>query len=221
MEIMKICPNCSQTYGDETLNYCLMDGAVLNTMTASSDDPARTAILHPPDLTMPSQRNTEQIVSRSPLSPPQKRSYAWIWLLVVFGAAVVLIGGGVVALLAVSYKYAGSKKVDSSRSSPLQTPFPTFSPVPVPSLNTVPGPPTPSKTGSSYLTMENFNKLYVGMPKSEVERILGGTGVEVAPSSGTAGMRFSVLKWEGDNYKSIILSFENDKIMTKSQVGLK
>ena len=69
--------------------------------------------------------------------------------------------------------------------------------------------------------MENFNKLYTGMPRSEVERILGGGGIEVAPPSGAAGTRFSVLKWEGDNYKSIILSFENDKIMTKSQVGLK
>jgi hypothetical protein len=58
------------------------------------------------------------------------------------------------------------------------------------------------------------------MPRSEVESILGGKGTEISSSTG-GGMRFSVNKWEGEKFKSIILSFKNDKIMTKSQVGLK
>jgi len=68
--------------------------------------------------------------------------------------------------------------------------------------------------------MEKYNRLKVNMPKSEVDRILGDPGTEVSSTSG-GGVAFSVYKWSGENYTSIILSFRNDKIMTKSQVGLK
>ncbi len=79
---------------------------------------------------------------------------------------------------------------------------------------------TEPSTGEYALTMEKYNKLQVGMPRSEVENILGGKGTEISSSTG-GGVRFSVNKWEGERFKSIILSFRNDKIMTKSQVGLK
>lgn len=67
--------------------------------------------------------------------------------------------------------------------------------------------------------MDNYNRLKTGMPRAEVENILGGKGSEVSSSSG-GGMRFSVNKWEGENFRSIILTFRNDKIMSKLQVGL-
>ncbi len=67
--------------------------------------------------------------------------------------------------------------------------------------------------------MEKYNQIKVGMARSEVESILGGKGTEISSSTG-GGMRFSVNKWQGDNFRSIILSFRNDKVNTKSQVGL-
>ncbi len=92
---------------------------------------------------------------------------------------------------------------------------------PVPSSNSTPtATRTPTSGRVSSLTMEKYNKLKVNMPKSEVDRILGDTGTEVSSSRG-GGVSFSVYKWSGENYTSIILSFKNDKIMTKSQVGLK
>lgn len=68
--------------------------------------------------------------------------------------------------------------------------------------------------------MEKYNKIKVGMPRPDVENTLGGKGTEISSSVG-GGVRFSVNKWEGDKFKSIILSFRNDKVMSKSQVGLK
>ena len=68
--------------------------------------------------------------------------------------------------------------------------------------------------------MEQFRQLKAKMPKSEVERILGGPGTEVSSSSG-GGMTFSVYKWEGEDYKTVIVSFQDDKVISKSQVGLK
>lgn len=81
--------------------------------------------------------------------------------------------------------------------------------------------PTPAaKTGNYNLTMDNYNQLSIGMPRARVEDLLGGKGTEISSSTG-GGIRFTVNKWEGENFKSIILSFRNDKIMSKSQVGLK
>ncbi|MGD9563940.1 MAG: hypothetical protein AB7F88_17855 [Pyrinomonadaceae bacterium] len=78
----------------------------------------------------------------------------------------------------------------------------------------------PGSTSTTGLSMDKYNQLKIDMPKSEVERILGGPGEEISQSSG-GGMTFSVFKWSGEGYTSIIISFKNDKIMSKSQVGLK
>jgi hypothetical protein len=75
------------------------------------------------------------------------------------------------------------------------------------------------KSGDYDVTMEKYNQLKIGMARAEVENILGGKGVEISNSSG-GGLRFSVNQWESNNFKSIILTFKNDKIMTKAQVGL-
>ncbi|CAN5465086.1 hypothetical protein BH10ACI2_BH10ACI2_24500 [soil metagenome] len=81
-------------------------------------------------------------------------------------------------------------------------------------------PPPTSTKGDYDVTMARFNRLKIGMPRSEVEDLLGGKGTEISNTVG-GGVRFSVNKWEGEKFQSIILSFKNDKIMSKSQVGLK
>ena len=95
---------------------------------------------------------------------------------------------------------------------------------PAPSSNTSsPGLPTTSnptvKKGEYDLSMAKYNQLSIGMPRSKVEEILGGKGTEISSSKG-GGVSFSVNKWQGDDYKAIILSFKADKIMSKLQVGL-
>ena len=76
------------------------------------------------------------------------------------------------------------------------------------------------RNGAYELSMDQYKQINIGMSRNDVERLLGGKGEELSSSSG-GGMRFSVNKWEGDSYKSVILTFKNDKVMTKSQVGLK
>lgn len=95
------------------------------------------------------------------------------------------------------------------------SPTPTSSPG-----STSSTPSITTKKGKYDVTMAKYEKIKIGTPRSEVESILGGEGEQVSSSTG-GGMTFSVYKWEGDNYASIILSFKNDKVMTRSQVGLK
>ena len=54
---MKICPQCQQTYTDETLNFCLNDGSTL-TQTGGAgivDDLPQTVMIQPPRPTNPNQ----------------------------------------------------------------------------------------------------------------------------------------------------------------------
>jgi hypothetical protein len=83
-----------------------------------------------------------------------------------------------------------------------------------------PPPPATSKKGAYNLTLDQYKQISIGMSRGDVERLLGGKGEEISDSMG-GGMRFTVSKWEGEDYKSIILSFKNDRVMTMSQVGLK
>ncbi len=81
-------------------------------------------------------------------------------------------------------------------------------------------PSQPDKNGDKpTLTMDQYNRIKDKMARPDVEKILGGKGIEVSSSSG-GGMKFTVNKWEGSNYKTIIISFQNEQVMSKSQVGL-
>lgn len=81
-------------------------------------------------------------------------------------------------------------------------------------------PSTPVNKGEYDISMDKYQQIKIGTSRADVERILGGKGTEISSSTG-GGVSFSVNKWEGERYKSIILSFKNDKVMSKSQVGLK
>ncbi len=89
-----------------------------------------------------------------------------------------------------------------------------------PVASSPPDTPSTSPKGDYDFTMDKYNQIKIGTARPDVERILGGKGTEISNSVG-GGVRFSVNKWEGEKYKSIILSFKNDKVMSKSQVELK
>lgn len=203
---MKICPQCRKTYEDNNLNFCLDDGVGLNAVDQAA-----------PTVVMPGagETGTQQAAPTQWQTPmqqaqaPRKSSKAWIWVLLILGVLVLICGGG--ALGTVFYLRTKVPTVTSGWPD-----FPTPTTSSTPSFSS-----TPLKTGRSetHLTLENYNRLKMDMDRAEVETILGGKGVEIS-SSNAGGMRFSVNKWEGDNFKSIILTFKNDKIMTKTQVGL-
>ena len=204
---MKICPQCRKTYEDSNLNFCLDDGSALNAI-----EQAAPTVMMPgagETGTQPAAPQTQWQTPMQQAQQPRKSSKAWIWVLLILGVLALLCGGGVV----------GGFLFLRNKQQAVINEWPDF---PTPSTSTSPSfSSTPLKSGESesYLTLENYNRLKIDMNRSEVENILGGKGVEISSSS-AAGMRFSVDKWEGDNFKSIILTFKNDKIMSKIQYGL-
>lgn len=83
---MKRCPNCSQSYDDPDLNFCVMDGAPLRQATAEP-----TLVLPPPV----SPPQTSKLNSRT--QPTFRSGVSPLFAYATVGLVALLIGGGVVA----------------------------------------------------------------------------------------------------------------------------
>ena len=196
---MKICPQCRQTY-DDSLNYCLNDGTALNV----DQNAAPTILMQPPPATA-GQHQPPTVPQWQPQSPVQapRSSRTLIWVTAILGLVVVLCGGGVGA----TYLLSGDSPLRPANRATPQLSTPDASP------SKQKGPDTDD------LSIEKYNEVDIGMKRPDVERILGGKGTELSNTS-AAGTRYTVIQWQGRNYKSIIITFENDKVTNKAQVGL-
>lgn len=75
------------------------------------------------------------------------------------------------------------------------------------------------KKGEYEVTKAKYEQIKIGMKKADVEKIFGGKGEEYYSGTG-GGVSFTSVKWAGDNFKTILVSFRDDKVTSKSQVGL-
>jgi TonB family protein len=105
--MIKHCPTCNRTYSDDSISFCLADGALLSApFDALPDEPPPTEILpadRPPPVTEPAKPVVPTMTSLpgarkySPLpgnEPNSNRSSALVWIaLAVVALAVIVIGG--------------------------------------------------------------------------------------------------------------------------------
>jgi hypothetical protein len=103
---MKICPQCNQTYADDSLNFCLSDGSVLTQASGSGSlsEPPPTVMMSQPFPTNPNPQFGTQpgnfgVVTPNAAQTPRPKSRTWIWVLGIFGGLILLCGGGFAALL--------------------------------------------------------------------------------------------------------------------------
>ena len=119
---MKICPTCKKTYSDESLNFCLDDGTVLNQFS-EDDNSQPTVFMGQPPVTAPntvvSSQGSDPVVNQFGAAPPQtyspqqqkglshtvpqrpvKKSRTWLWVVGILGVILVIGGIGLVGLLA-------------------------------------------------------------------------------------------------------------------------
>lgn len=78
---------------------------------------------------------------------------------------------------------------------------------------------TTSTKGEYEVTMAKYEKVKVGMKRGDVENIFGGKGEEYYSGTG-GGVSFTSVKWVGEKFKTVLVSFKDDKVTSKSQVGL-
>lgn len=141
---MKICPKCQQTYTDEKLNFCLTDGSVLQ--QSGGDALPETVFVNPPP-TSPNQSygnqqpsfggqpppfggqpqnawNNQQQQNFSQPPRPPKSSKAWLWVVGILGALVLLCGGGGLLGLLL-YKSSENTNVNTAYTTPTPSVSPT------------------------------------------------------------------------------------------------
>jgi hypothetical protein len=69
------------------------------------------------------------------------------------------------------------------------------------------------------LTLETFGKIKNGQTLEEVEALIGKG--ELSSESEIAGNTTKIYSFKGDVFSNATLTFQNDKLMSKSQFGLK
>ncbi|MFL6468769.1 MAG: hypothetical protein ACJ72Z_12495, partial [Pyrinomonadaceae bacterium] len=92
---MKRCPECRRDYTDETLNFCLDDGAALLDGPASADDPA-TALM-PGGISSSGRTTAERetkIYSSGDFISNEVKQHKFRAVLLTVAAALVLTGFG-------------------------------------------------------------------------------------------------------------------------------
>lgn len=78
---------------------------------------------------------------------------------------------------------------------------------------------TKKKEDKSKLTLEKFNKIKTNMTYDEVVKILGVEG-EVMSESEVAGIKTVLYTWDGSFGANMNATFQNDKLISKAQLGL-
>lgn len=77
-----------------------------------------------------------------------------------------------------------------------------------------------AKDGDADITMDKYNQLKNGISYQEAVKIIGSEG-EQSSNSKIGSTEISSYRWKGANYSNIFATFNNDKLISKSQNGLK
>jgi len=156
---------------------------------------------------MSAQPTTEPLVQGTWNVPPQKASSSkaiW-WVAGLLCVAMLLCGGGLGGLILWRSRSTPTEPQKEKTSS---TP-----PVAEPSRTTAKN----DKAGS--VTRDKFDRIKVGMMKNEVEKIMGSPGNEIYNGKG-GDTSFLLLQWADEKFNTILINFENEKVTSKSEVGL-
>jgi hypothetical protein len=80
--------------------------------------------------------------------------------------------------------------------------------------------PKPSPVAENGVTMTSFKRIKLNMSYAEVVEILGKEGEEMS-SGGAGGITTIMYKWDGGFMVGVTAMFQDDKLINKSQVGLR
>lgn len=212
---MKVCPVCNQTYSDDSLNFCLDDGTVLNSVTGN-----QTAEMKQP-LPPTGQQQTPKITDHTPYrsevtfdnSKSGSKTSNLLWVLLVLGGLFFVCAGGFAGI----YYWLQSQNAFFQKDDPNIYSKDSNS-------ETKNRKPESNKTQietseEKGLTMEKFKQIDKTTSYQKAVEILGSEG-EQTSSSGSDSYKVEIYQWKGDDGEFIFLTFMNDKLTSKTQSGL-
>lgn len=173
-------------------------------------DPARAPRAKPLGKTKTCKRCGEVLPKGAKVCPRcgarQKGQAKWIILGVVALFLIIGIAGGGGDSGSSSAKKSGASKSTASESSQTQAESTKTQEKPV-------------------ATMDKYNQIQNNMSYAQVKAIMGFDGTEQGSSNASAGgitMEVKIYDWEGEDLgANMTVSFQNDKVVSKAQIGLK
>ncbi len=206
---MKTCPKCSKQY-EFNMSFCLDDGSPLQIDNEAQTIEKLENTEFPQTNTSPNEpRATSQqaqVVSSGIASPPPaKRSYLGIIVGIFALGSFLMITLGIAG--GIWWYMANQPARDSGPSTQTNR---------VDSPDSEKTPPA-KKTGA--VTMENYKKIKTGMSYKEVVEIFGEEGEEMS-STDIAGYKTETYMWKSGTFTNVTLTFQNEKLMSKFQMGL-
>jgi len=161
--MIKQCPSCNRTYSDESISFCLADGALLSAPYGSARDQAPPTQVMPPTTrpavppTQPAKPAVSTITSMPEYRPvtladagdAPKRRTGLIWVVIAVGA-LSLLGIGLLVSSAFRDNKESVATAQISPSPPINgAPTPGVSPNADPNLQSVPTSTSPTLQSSS------------------------------------------------------------------------
>lgn len=155
--MIKRCPSCNRTYSDESISFCLADGALLSAPYGSTrDEPPPTEVLPPPTRAAVPPTQPAKPAVPTMTRPPEYRPVTLaeaddtpkgraglIWVVIAVGV-LSLVGIGLVVRSALSDSNESVATAQASPSPPINgTPASIASPNASPNLSNVPASTTP------------------------------------------------------------------------------
>src|SRR5262245_17813840 len=151
--MIKRCPTCSRTYSDESISFCLADGALLSApLNEGTHEPPPTEVLpkaapppptqaaNPAVPTITSLPHANQYSPAARTSEPQSRALVWIGFAIIAVAAIV----GVMVLVHFISQTGREDVAAQTTATPEQEGLSSASPAPVASASVPTSQATPT-----------------------------------------------------------------------------
>jgi len=191
---MKRCPTCKRSYDDETLTFCLDDGAPLVRDSASRADFQETLVTPSPSAPprestddLPSAQSYSRLTGKAtvsvapfnvpvaqPYSPPTKQRRTWPWIVAILALLFLVIAAVVMAIVIPPMLQASNSNNDNRpQPTPTQS-ISTTTPTPEASPTELAGVPDDEDEVLSQLTKleEEWTEANIKGDKEVLERIL-------------------------------------------------
>lgn len=182
--IMKICPHCQNTYTDDSLQFCLQDGAKLNSVSSTSqmptaewNDEPQTVVRNenpqmrinlPQQQTPPPQTYTTSPQTDFQTEPPRKSK---AWLFALLGLLFLFVIGGLGVAGVWYYTNQGQTTVVQNNTNTVSNTNSTNTNVTNTSNNNANSTPTPTATPTPKPTLKPAE---IENSKKEAESVIYG-----------------------------------------------
>ncbi len=120
--------------------------------------------------------------------------------------AIIIIGFGLISATIINLISVFNTKLNTASNSSPQT---------------VTSPNNPTQENNNEMTLAKFEQIQNGMKIAEVQKLVGSAGKLLSENKNSDKSIGKVFWWQNPQGSNAIIEFSNDRVVSKSQSGLK